>query len=149
MLYLNSNKTRMAAQRITFSLQPQQLLKTQLRQWFLDGQIARRVLRNSRTNSTIANQSTTSGSIKSGNTPINKSPIAGLPKEAGFRKQVVELYRCAQKRRPYLVQFCTSLWIWFSADVMAQQIGDIEYDVAQTGRMLIIGGSASIPMYKW
>ncbi|KAG8163307.1 hypothetical protein KVR01_006604 [Diaporthe batatas] len=44
---------------------------------------------------------------------------------------------------------CTSLLIWFTADVISQQIGDTEYDAAQTGRMLIIGGSASIPMFSF
>lgn len=58
-------------------------------------------------------------------------------------------YESSRKRNPYLFQFYTSLVIWFTADMMAQQIGEAEYDVAQTGRMLIIGGSASIPMYKW
>lgn len=33
--------------------------------------------------------------------------------------------------------------------MIAQQIGETEYDAAQTGRMLIIGGSASIPMHTW
>lgn len=151
MLSLNSNRTRarLAARGMKFSLQPQRLLKTHSRQWVSDGQIIRLVQRNSRKNSTITNRSTTRESIKIGNIPINKPPKARQPNAAGFGKQVVELFRYAQKRRPYFFQFCTSLWIWFSADLMAQQIGDIEYDVAQTGRMLIIGGSASIPMYRW
>lgn len=63
--------------------------------------------------------------------------------------QVSQAYKNSHQRRPYLFQLCTSLAIWFSADIIAQQIGDTEYDAAQTGRMLIIGGSASIPMYKW
>lgn len=63
--------------------------------------------------------------------------------------QLNQAFKDSPKRRPYLFQFCSSLAIWFSADMIAQQIGDTEYDAAQTGRMLIIGGSASIPMYKW
>lgn len=63
--------------------------------------------------------------------------------------QLSRAYKNSHKTRPYLVQFCTSLAIWFSADVIAQQIAETEYDAAQTGRMLIIGGSASIPMYRW
>lgn len=63
--------------------------------------------------------------------------------------QLSQSYRSSHQRRPYLFQICTSLVIWFSADMIAQQIGEEEYDAAQTGRMLIIGGSASIPMYTW
>lgn len=81
----------------------------------------------------------------------NKTPNTSTRQlgEAGSLIRVFRAYKHSHEKRPYLFQFCTSLAIWFSADVIAQQIGESEYDAAQTGRMLVIGGSASIPMYKW
>lgn len=58
-------------------------------------------------------------------------------------------YGRAQKRRPYVTQFFTSLVIYFFGDLSAQYISDDKYDPKRTARSLTIGGIASIPSYKW
>lgn len=138
----------MAAQRITFSLHPQRLFKSHLRRYFLDSQPD---LRGYRANSTIAKQSAAGKSVhvKNGNGKKTQATNPARLGETEWMTQPSQPYESSRKRNPYLFQFYTSLVIWLTADMMAQQIGEAEYDVAQTGRMLIIGGSASIPMYKW
>lgn len=43
----------------------------------------------------------------------------------------------------------TSLVTYLCGDLIAQEIGGEEYDAGRTARMLVIGGLASIPGYKW
>jgi hypothetical protein len=111
------------------------------------------VLRSRRASSTTASarKRATKTHLKIDYRPKNTSSERRGPRVTAvkIRLRLLQFCRDAQKRRPYLFQFCTSLAIWFGADMIAQQISATEYDVAQTGRMLIIGGSASIPMYKW
>lgn len=57
-------------------------------------------------------------------------------------------YARAQRRRPYVTQLCTSLAIYFCADLSAQSMDD-EYDPKRTVRSLVIGTVSSIPSYKW
>ncbi|TLD09436.1 hypothetical protein PspLS_11994 [Pyricularia sp. CBS 133598] len=57
-------------------------------------------------------------------------------------------YGRAQRRRPYVTQLCTSLAIYFCADLSAQSMDD-EYDPKRTVRSLVIGAVSSIPSYKW
>lgn len=54
-----------------------------------------------------------------------------------------------QTRRPYTVQFCSTTVVYLAGDLSAQRIGGEEYDPWRTVRMLVIGGIASIPGYKW
>lgn len=136
----------MAAQRITFSLHPQRLLKSHLRRCIPDRQPT---LKGNRASSTIPKKSATREDLDIANGTRNQAITTRWPGEAGQMTKVSQTYKNSHKRRPYLFQFCTSLAIWFTADVISQQIAETEYDAAQTARMLIIGGSASIPMYKW
>jgi hypothetical protein len=43
----------------------------------------------------------------------------------------------------------TSLITYLLGDLIAQEIGGEEYDAGRTVRMLVVGGLASIPGYKW
>ena len=54
-----------------------------------------------------------------------------------------------QEKRPYTVQISTSLTVYFFGDLLAQDIGDEDYDPKRTLRMLAIGAIASVPGYKW
>lgn len=142
---LSLNLCTMAAQRI-ISPHPLRLFKSHLRHCVPGGQPN---LKDLRANSTIAEKEQSGKDLANSNRTKIKAITSRLPGEAGRMTQLSQSYQSSQQRRPYLFQFCTSLAIWFSADMIAQQIGEAEYDAAQTGRMLIIGGSASIPMYTW
>lgn len=147
-----SSPGKMSARHISqFSLRSQRLLPVKTQKWnyILPSGIRYLVTRISRTNSTIANKSTIRTNTKTDYGPLSNASKAKRSKETSLRGRMIRSCQGAQKRRPYLFQICTSLAIWFSADVIAQQVGDTEYDAAQTGRMLVIGGSASVPMYKW
>ncbi|MCJ1388846.1 Dihydroorotate dehydrogenase (quinone), mitochondrial [Xylographa bjoerkii] len=48
-------------------------------------------------------------------------------------------YAKAQRKRPYVTQFCTSLVIYFCGDLAAQKIGKEEYNPWRTVRNIIIG----------
>jgi hypothetical protein len=55
----------------------------------------------------------------------------------------------AQRRRPLTMSVATSLITYLLGDLIAQEIGGEEYDAGRTVRMLVVGGLASIPGYKW
>lgn len=135
----------MAAQRI-ISPHPLRLFKSHLRRCVTGGQPT---LKDLRANSTIAEKSASRKDLANSNKTKIQAITSRRPGEAGQMTQLSQSYKSSHQRRPYPFQICTSLAIWFSADMIAQQIGEEEYDAAQTGRMLIIGGSASIPMYTW
>lgn len=146
----NSKPSKMAARHvIPFSLRPQWLQKTQPWNYCIPSETRFSVPRISRTNSTMTKKSTSRTNTRTDHRPPITASKSKRSKKTDLRRCVIQFCKDAQKRRPYVFQLCTSLAIWFSADVIAQQIGDTEYDAAQTGRMLIIGGSASIPIYKW
>lgn len=81
----------------------------------------------------------------------NTVPTADIPfwMRLGPLTRTVQAYGRAQRRRPWVTQICTSLTIYFFADLSAQRINGKEYDVERTGRSLIIGGISSIPSYEW
>ncbi|KAF8158941.1 hypothetical protein K438DRAFT_1860649 [Mycena galopus ATCC 62051] len=63
-------------------------------------------------------------------------------------------YRRAAQTRPYIVQLSTSLFIWFSGDVLSQSIErssdpTSSWDIPRTLRALVIGAAAAIPLYHW
>jgi dihydroorotate dehydrogenase len=63
--------------------------------------------------------------------------------------RAVQSYGRAQRKRPWVTQLCTSLTIYFCADLAAQRIGGKGYDPERTFRSVTIGGIASIPSYEW
>jgi hypothetical protein len=77
--------------------------------------------------------------------------IAPLPlwQRLGPLSTVFSGYSRSQRKRPLLTQFCSSLVIYFFADLSAQTIGGDEYNSERTARSLVIGGISSIPSYKW
>lgn len=81
----------------------------------------------------------------------NTVPTADIPfwMRLGPLTRSVQAYGRAQRRRPWITQICTSLTIYFCADLSAQHINGKEYDVERTGRSLIIGGISSIPSFEW
>ncbi|KAI1612298.1 hypothetical protein EDD37DRAFT_682289 [Exophiala viscosa] len=54
-----------------------------------------------------------------------------------------------QRRRPLVTTLSTSLTTYLLGDLLAQEIGGEPYDGVRTARMLLVGGLASIPGYKW
>lgn len=54
-----------------------------------------------------------------------------------------------QARRPLITQLCTSLCVYLTGDLLAQNIGDEPYDSKRTLRHLTVGAVASIPGYHW
>lgn len=63
--------------------------------------------------------------------------------------RAVQSYGRAQRKRPWVTQLCTSLTIYFCADLAAQRIGGKGFDAERTFRSVTIGGIASIPSYEW
>lgn len=145
--FLYSHK--MTAQRVAFSLHPQQLPRIHPRNFVADSQLRNFLSKGRRNNSTITRKQTIRADLTVGDGTTCEAANTRRPMEGGRLTRVLCDNEIPRQRKQYLLQFCTSLAIWFGADVLAQQIGGSDYDAAQTGRMLIIGGSASIPMYKW
>lgn len=63
--------------------------------------------------------------------------------------RATQAYGRAQRKRPWVVQLCTSLTIFCLGDLCSQRIGGKDYDPERTGRAIIIGGLSSIPSYEW
>ncbi|KAK7532898.1 Mpv17/PMP22 family protein [Phyllosticta citribraziliensis] len=65
----------------------------------------------------------------------------------------LRFFERAQARRPLLVQFISSICIWFLGDLSAQSISSTEedgsYSPLRALRAVVIGGIFSIPSYKW
>jgi dihydroorotate dehydrogenase len=79
----------------------------------------------------------------------NNVPTLPFWQRLGPLTRTAQAYARAQRARPYTTQVCSSLVIYFAADISAQSISGAEYDPARTGRSLIIGAISSIPSYKW
>ena len=77
--------------------------------------------------------------------------VAALPlwQRLGPLTRLAQAYARSQRRRPYVTQVCSSLVVYFCADISAQNISGKDYDPARTGRALVIGGLSSIPSYEW
>lgn len=63
--------------------------------------------------------------------------------------RAAQAYGRSQKKRPYVTQTITSMFIFFFADLGAQSMNDDEYDPARTVRNIIIGAGTAIPAYSW
>lgn len=83
----------------------------------------------------------------------NTVPPLPFWQRLGPLTSLARAYSRAQKRRPWLTQFCTALVIYMLGDLSAQYInvGDdaFEPDLSRTGRSLVIGGISAIPSYLW
>ncbi len=77
--------------------------------------------------------------------------VATIPlwQRLGPLTRLAEAYARAQRRRPYVTQLCSSLVIYFCADISAQRMSGKEYTPTRTGRALVIGSISSIPSYEW
>lgn len=63
--------------------------------------------------------------------------------------QAAQAYGRSQKKRPYVTQTITSMFIFLIADLGAQSMNDDEYDPSRTVRNIIIGAGTAIPAYSW
>lgn len=63
--------------------------------------------------------------------------------------RATQAYGRAQRKRPWVVQLCTSLTIFCLGDISAQRMSGKDYDPERTGRSLVIGGIISIPNFEW
>lgn len=62
---------------------------------------------------------------------------------------VIKSYARAQEKRPYATQVCSAVTIWCCGDLLAQWIGDEDYNGLRTLRNIAIGCIVAIPSYKW
>ncbi|KAL1874934.1 hypothetical protein VTK73DRAFT_10360 [Phialemonium thermophilum] len=79
----------------------------------------------------------------------NNVPTLPFWQRLGPLSRAAEAYARAQRSRPYLTQLCSSLVIYFCADLSAQNISGKDYDSVRTARSLTIGAISAIPSYKW
>lgn len=81
----------------------------------------------------------------------NTVPATDVPLwlRLGPLTRATQAYGRAQRKRPWVVQVCTSLTIFFLGDVSAQHMSGADYDVERTGRSMVIGGLISIPNFEW
>ncbi|KAH8127180.1 hypothetical protein LI328DRAFT_130923 [Trichoderma asperelloides] len=63
--------------------------------------------------------------------------------------RAAQAYGRSQKKRPYVTQTITSMFIFFFADLGAQSMNDDDYDPSRTVRNIIIGAGTAIPAYSW
>ncbi|KAM3524135.1 hypothetical protein MY4038_007876 [Beauveria bassiana] len=63
--------------------------------------------------------------------------------------RVATAFGRAQKKRPYVVQTVSAMFIFIAADVGAQNINGAEYDPVRTARTTFIGALFAIPQYRW
>lgn len=91
------------------------------------------------------------GEATSGRTIPTPDTILQQPlwQRLGPLSKVCNAYGCAQKRRTYATQLCTSVVIYFCGDLSAQTIGGEDYNPWRTVRNIFIGGLSSIPSYNW
>lgn len=78
-------------------------------------------------------------------------PTAEVPfwLRLGPLTRATQAYGRAQRKRPWVVQLCTSLTIFCLGDISAQRMSGKDYDPERTGRAVIIGGIISIPNFEW
>lgn len=109
----------------------------------------------------------------------NNVPTLNFWQRLGPLTRAAQAYARAQRKRPYVTQVCTSLFIYLCSDrastpqsqcydvpsasrpmawqpwvltraaVSAQSMGGRDYDASRTARSLLIGSISSIPSFKW
>ncbi|MCJ1386883.1 hypothetical protein MMC17_010011 [Xylographa soralifera] len=107
---------------------------------------------------TKARQKSTTTSNRNGNATTDEvktipmpNTVSALPlwQRLGPLSLGFNAYARAQRKKPYITQFGTSLVIYFCGDLAAQNIGHEEYNIWRTVRNITIGGICSIPSYRW
>ncbi|KAL7938654.1 hypothetical protein V8C35DRAFT_288780 [Trichoderma chlorosporum] len=80
-----------------------------------------------------------------------QNAVAPLPlwQRLGPVTRVAQAYARSQQKRPYVTQTISTIFIFFSADLVAQSMNDDEYDPVRTARNVFIGAGTAIPAYKW
>ncbi|KAL6827557.1 hypothetical protein V8C40DRAFT_242175 [Trichoderma camerunense] len=83
--------------------------------------------------------------------PSAQNVVAPLPiwQRLGPITRVAQAYARSQKKRPYVTQTISTIFIFFSADIVAQSMNDDDYDPVRTVRNVFIGAGTAIPAYKW
>ncbi|KAK4125788.1 FMN-linked oxidoreductase [Parathielavia appendiculata] len=79
----------------------------------------------------------------------NNVPTLNFWQRLGPLTRAAQAYARAQRKRPYVTQVCTSLFIYLCSDISAQSMNGKDYDPIRTARSLLIGSISSIPSYKW
>ncbi|KAL2193371.1 hypothetical protein P885DRAFT_45280 [Corynascus similis CBS 632.67] len=79
----------------------------------------------------------------------NNVPTLNFWQRLGPLTRAAQAYARAQRKRPYVTQVCTSLFIYLCSDISAQSMGGRDYDPTRTVRALLIGSISSIPSYNW
>lgn len=92
---------------------------------------------------------TTSTSTATATTTQNAVISRPLWLRLGPLTRAAQAYGRSQKKRPYVTQTITSMFIFFFADLGAQSMNDDEYDPSRTVRNIIIGAGTAIPAYSW
>ncbi|KAK4148555.1 hypothetical protein C8A00DRAFT_47612 [Chaetomidium leptoderma] len=109
-------------------------------------------LRQRRAHSTNGGDSTkpTQGGRRQDQIPTpNTVPTLNFWQRLGPLTRAAQAYARAQRKRPYVTQVCTSLFIYLCSDLSAQSMGGRDYDPTRTARSLVIGSLSAIPSYKW
>ncbi|KAL2165008.1 hypothetical protein VTH06DRAFT_304 [Thermothelomyces fergusii] len=109
-------------------------------------------LRQRRSHSISADSAMTSRIIEGTREQIptpNNVPTLSFWQRLGPLTRAAQAYARAQRKRPYVTQLCTSLFIYLCSDISVQSMGGKDYDPARTLRALSIGSIVSIPSYHW
>ncbi|KAK1251813.1 hypothetical protein MKX07_007292 [Trichoderma sp. CBMAI-0711] len=77
------------------------------------------------------------------------APPLPLWQRLGPVTRLAQAYGNSQKKRPYVTQTISSIFIFFSADLLAQSMSDDDYDPVRTARNVFIGAGTAIPAYQW
>ncbi|TFB07123.1 PXMP2/4 family protein 4 [Trichoderma ghanense] len=80
-----------------------------------------------------------------------QNTVAPLPlwQRLGPVTRLAQAYGNSQKKRPYVTQTISSIFIFFGADLLAQSMSDDDYDPVRTARNVFIGAGTAIPAYQW
>ncbi|KAM0265609.1 hypothetical protein ACHAQJ_000041 [Trichoderma viride] len=105
----------------------------------------------SQTQDKISAQVPSSSLVTASTTPTAKNAVATLPlwQRLGPVTRAAQAYGRSQKKRPYVTQTISSLFIFFFADLAAQGMSDDDHDPVRTVRTIIIGAGTAIPAYRW
>ncbi|ETR98384.1 hypothetical protein M419DRAFT_133635 [Trichoderma reesei RUT C-30] len=80
---------------------------------------------------------------------VEIAPPLPLWQRLGPVTRLAQAYGNSQKKRPYVTQTISSIFIFFSADLLAQSMSDDDYDPVRTARNVFIGAGTAIPAYQW